>query len=70
MPHHRDVAALAGRALASTGFRNVRCHALHPALIRVADLIVVVAGQPLAATVTGWLVAGREPPVIARQPLD
>ncbi|HZQ58192.1 MAG TPA: FtsX-like permease family protein [Acidimicrobiales bacterium] len=35
-----------------------------------ADLVIIVAGLPLAATAAGWLLAGREPPVIARQPLD
>jgi putative ABC transport system permease protein len=36
----------------------------------VADLIALLLGLPLAATIGGWLVAGREPPVIARQPLE
>ena len=33
-------------------------------------LIVVIAALPLIATVGGWLLAGREPPAINRQPLD
>jgi putative ABC transport system permease protein len=35
----------------------------------VDDLIVII-GLPLAAAIGGWLLAGREPPAIARQPLE
>lgn len=38
--------------------------------VPAADLIAILAGLPLAATIGGWLLAGREPPVIARQPLE
>jgi putative ABC transport system permease protein len=38
--------------------------------VPVYDLIAVVIGLPLVATVGGWLFAGREPPAIARKPLD
>jgi putative ABC transport system permease protein len=38
--------------------------------VPVLDLVVILAGLPLAATVGGWLFAGREPPTIARQPLE
>jgi putative ABC transport system permease protein len=34
----------------------------------VTDLIVILAGLPLIAAAVGWLLAGRQPPVIARQP--
>ena len=34
------------------------------------DLVTIVVGLPLAATVAGWLVAGREPSTISRQPLE
>jgi len=36
----------------------------------VGHLAVALAGLPLTATVVGWLLAGREPPSIARQPLE
>jgi len=36
----------------------------------VADLIAVLAGLPLAATLGGWLSAGREPHAIAQEPLE
>ena len=36
----------------------------------LSDVLVLLAGLPLVATAGGWLLAGREPEVIARQPLD
>jgi hypothetical protein len=38
--------------------------------VPVDDLIVIVVGLPLVGTIGGWLLAGREPPAIARQPLE
>ncbi|MGI8449820.1 MAG: FtsX-like permease family protein, partial [Streptosporangiaceae bacterium] len=38
--------------------------------VPVRDLIVVLAGLPLAAWAGGWLFAGRTPAAIARQPLE
>jgi putative ABC transport system permease protein len=34
-----------------------------------ANLAIILGGLPLAATAGGWLLAGREPPAIARQPI-
>lgn len=34
------------------------------------DLLVVLVAMPLAAAAGGWLLAGREPPAIARQPIE
>jgi hypothetical protein len=36
----------------------------------VTNLLVILVGMPLAATVLGWLLAGRDPGGIARQPLE
>ena len=36
----------------------------------VLDLTVTAIGLPLLAALAGWLLAGREPPSIARQPLQ
>jgi putative ABC transport system permease protein len=36
----------------------------------VLDLLTVLAGLPLAAVIGGWLLAGRQPHVIARQSLE
>ena len=44
---------------------------LHPLTnVPIVNLVLIVAGLPLAATIGGWLLAGREPPVIARRPLE
>jgi hypothetical protein len=36
----------------------------------VAGLLWILVGMPLIAVVVSWLLAGREPRVIARQPLE
>jgi len=58
------VAAIAGVAWArsslSTTFGNI------PAV----DLIAILVGLPAVAAAGGWLLAGRQPPAIARQPLE
>jgi putative ABC transport system permease protein len=58
------VAAIAGVAWArsslSTTFGNI------PAV----DLIAILIGLPAVAAAGGWLLAGRQPPAIARQPLE
>jgi putative ABC transport system permease protein len=38
--------------------------------IPVTNLLVILVGMPLAATLLGWLLAGRDPGGIARQPLE
>jgi putative ABC transport system permease protein len=38
--------------------------------IPVTNLLVILVGMPLGATVLGWLLAGRDPAGIARQPLE
>jgi putative ABC transport system permease protein len=34
------------------------------------DILIVLIGLPLAAAIGGWLFAGREPPAVARQPIE
>jgi putative ABC transport system permease protein len=34
------------------------------------DLLILLIGLPLVAAAGGWLFAGREPPAVARQPLE
>jgi putative ABC transport system permease protein len=36
----------------------------------LTDVLILLVGLPLAAAVGGWLLAGREPEAISRQPLD
>ena len=33
------------------------------------NLLIILVGMPLAAAACGWLLAGREPPAVARQPI-
>jgi putative ABC transport system permease protein len=37
--------------------------------IPTANLLVILIGMPLVAAAVGWLVAGREPSTLSRQPL-
>jgi putative ABC transport system permease protein len=36
----------------------------------VLYLVLIVVGVPLAAAAAGWLLAGREPPAIARPVIE
>ena len=36
----------------------------------LSDVLILLVGLPLVAAAAGWLLAGREPAAIARQPLD
>jgi putative ABC transport system permease protein len=38
--------------------------------VPLTDVLILLLGLPLIAAAAGWLLAGREPEVIARQPLD
>ena len=38
--------------------------------VPVGHLAVTLVGLPLTAAAVGWLLAGREPPTLARQPLE
>jgi putative ABC transport system permease protein len=40
------------------------------ASVPVANLLLILAGMPLFAAAVGWLLAGREPPAVSRQPLE
>ncbi len=40
------------------------------ASIPTTNLLIILIGMPLVAAAAGWLVAGREPPIISRQPLE
>src|SRR6266487_1321607 len=37
--------------------------------VPVGDLSVILVGLPVTAAAAGWLLVGREPPALARQPL-
>jgi putative ABC transport system permease protein len=38
--------------------------------VPVTDIVILLIGLPLLAAIGGWLLAGREPPAIARQPIE
>ena len=38
--------------------------------IPVANLLLILVGVPLVAVIAGWLLAGRQPPAIGRQPME
>jgi putative ABC transport system permease protein len=38
--------------------------------IPVANLLLILIGMPLVAVIAGWLLGGREPPAIARRPME
>jgi putative ABC transport system permease protein len=38
--------------------------------VPLADVLILLVGLPLVAAAGGWLFAGREPPVVARQPIE
>jgi putative ABC transport system permease protein len=38
--------------------------------VPTTSLLLILVGMPLAAAVAGWLLAGREPAAIARQPVE
>jgi putative ABC transport system permease protein len=38
--------------------------------VPMTDIVILLIGLPLVAAVGGWLFAGREPPAVARQPLE
>ena len=53
-------------AVLVAGFRDITDLGSVP----VTNLAVIAVGTPLAAAATGWLLAGRQPVVIARQALE
>jgi putative ABC transport system permease protein len=38
--------------------------------VPLSDVLILLLGLPLIAAAAGWLLAGREPPLIARQPME
>jgi putative ABC transport system permease protein len=63
---------VAGYIATIAWFRNSSLNGGISALASVParNLLIIVVGMPLIAAAAGWLLAGREPPAIARQPLE
>jgi putative ABC transport system permease protein len=38
--------------------------------VPITNLLIILVGMPLVATIVGWLLAGRQPSGVARQPMD
>jgi putative ABC transport system permease protein len=57
-------ATLAGVAWARSSLSTTFAH------FPVTDLLLILVALPVAGAVGGWLLAGRQPPAIARQPLQ
>jgi putative ABC transport system permease protein len=66
------VVGTAGAYLAAVGFfsTNQLDQLSELDSVPVAELVWILAGMPLIAMAVSWLLAGREPPAIARQPLE
>jgi len=62
------VIGTAGAYLALTAWYRSELDALTH--VPMLDVVALTLGLPLVAAVGGWLVSGREPPAIARQPLE
>jgi putative ABC transport system permease protein len=60
--------AALGIASAYIGLSAARVDHLMP--LPWADLAIIAVGTPLLATLVAWLLAGREPTMISRRPLD
>ena len=57
-------AALAGIAWAHSSLSDTFGH------VPLVDYLLLLVGLPVVAIIGGWLLAGREPAAIARQPLE
>jgi putative ABC transport system permease protein len=66
------VIGTAGGYLAAIGyFRTNQLDRLSAlSSVPTANLLLILVGMPVAATAVGWLLAGREPGLISRKPLE
>jgi putative ABC transport system permease protein len=66
------VAGIVGGYVAALGFfRSNSLDSLSSlSSIPITNLLIILVGLPLAATVLGWLLAGRDPADLSRQPLE
>jgi putative ABC transport system permease protein len=63
------ILGMAGAVIAALAWAHSSLTAMFGGL-PLGDVLILLAGLPLAAAAGGWLLAGREPEAIARQPLD
>ena len=63
------ILGMAGAVIAGLAWAHSSLSAMFGDL-PLSDVLILLAGLPLVAAAGGWLLAGREPEAIARQPLD
>jgi putative ABC transport system permease protein len=63
------ILGMAGAVIAGLAWAHSSLSAMFGDL-PLSDVLILLIGLPLIAAAGGWLLAGREPEVIARQPLD
>ena len=63
------ILSMAGAVIAVLAWAHSSLSAMFGGL-PLTDVLILLAGLPLIAAAGGWVVAGREPEAIARQPLD
>ena len=63
------ILGMAGAVIAGLAWAHSSLSAMFGDL-PLSDVLILLVGLPLVAAAGGWLLAGREPEAIARQPLD
>jgi putative ABC transport system permease protein len=63
------ILGLAGALIAGLAWAHSSMSAVFGDL-PLSNVLILLVGLPLVAAVGGWLLAGREPPLIARQPIE
>jgi putative ABC transport system permease protein len=63
------ILGMAGAVIAALAWRHSSPSAMFGD-VPLSDVLILLVGLPLIAAVAGWLLAGREPPLIARQPIE
>jgi putative ABC transport system permease protein len=63
------ILGMAGAVIAGLAWAHSSLSAMFGGL-PLTDVLILLVGLPLIAAAGGWLLAGREPEAIARQPLD
>jgi hypothetical protein len=67
VPDLQCVDQLAGAAVVAWAPDSLAARFAH---VPWVDVLLILTGLPVMAAVVGWLFAGRQPPVISRQPLE
>ena len=63
------ILGMAGAVIAVLAWAHISLSAMFGD-VPLSDVLILLVGLPLVAAAGGWLLAGREPEAIARQPLD